>query len=81
MAKRVQYFDLTLNVDWDYDNAMDRKRIQLGTGTNRGGTGDGARPAVVLDRTYVTNLVNQRAHTVRSPTAHREAETAKAHRG
>lgn len=36
-GQRVQYFDLTLNVDWDYDNAMDRKRIQLGTGANRGG--------------------------------------------
>jgi len=63
-GQRVQYFDLTLNVDWDYDNAMDRKRIQLGTGTNRGGTGDGARPAVVLDRAYVTNLVNQTARTL-----------------
>jgi len=35
-GQRVQYFDLTLNVDWDYDNATDPKRIQLGTGANRG---------------------------------------------
>jgi hypothetical protein len=28
-GQRVQYFDLTLNVDWDYDDAMDPKRIQL----------------------------------------------------
>lgn len=63
-GQRVQYFDLTLNVDWDYDNASDPKRIQLGTGANRGGTGDGARPAVVLDRAYVTNLVNQTARTL-----------------
>ncbi len=63
-GQRVQYFDLTLNVDWDYDNATDPKRIQLGTGANRGGTGDGARPAVVLDRAYVTNLVNQTARTL-----------------
>lgn len=64
-GQRVQYFDLTLNVDWDYDNAMDPKRIQLGTGANRGGgNNDGARPAVVLDRTYITNLVNQTARTL-----------------
>lgn len=36
-GQRVQYFDLTLNVDWDYDKAVDPKRIQLGTGANRGG--------------------------------------------
>lgn len=64
-GQRVQYFDLTLNVDWDYDNANDPKRIQLGTGANRGGgDSEGARPAVVLDRAYVTNLVNQTARTL-----------------
>lgn len=64
-GQRVQYFDLTLNVDWDYDNANDPKRIQLGTGANRGGgDSEGARPAVVLDRTYITNLVNQTARTL-----------------
>jgi len=63
-GQRVQYFDLTLNVDWDYDNAMDPKRIQLGTGANRGGDSEGARPAVVLNRAYVTNLVNQTARTL-----------------
>lgn len=64
-GQRVQYFDLTLNVDWDYDNASDPKRIQLGTGANRGGgDSEGARPAVVLDRAYVTNLVNQTARTL-----------------
>lgn len=64
-GQRVQYFDLTLNVDWDYDNASDPKRIQLGTGANRGGgDSEGARAAVVLDRAYVTNLVNQTARTL-----------------
>lgn len=62
--QRVQFFDLTLNVDWDYDDASDPKRTQLGTGDNRGGTGPNARPAVVLDRAYITNLVNQTARTL-----------------
>lgn len=57
---RVQYFDLTLNVDWDYDNANDPKRIQLGTGSNRGG----GRPERVLDRQYIEDLVKQTARTL-----------------
>jgi len=59
-GQRVQFFDLTINVDWDYDDANDPKRIQLGTGNNRGG----GRPATVLDRTYIQNLVEQTARTL-----------------
>lgn len=59
-GKSVQYFDLTLNVDWDYDNAADPKRIQLGTGANRGA----GRPEVVLNRDYIIDLVNQTARTL-----------------
>lgn len=59
-GQKVQYFDLTLNVDWDYDNPNDPKRVQLGTGSNRGG----GRPATVLDRTYIQNLVEQTARTL-----------------
>lgn len=59
-GQRVQFFDLTINVDWDYDDANDPKRVQLGTGSNRGG----GRPATVLDRTYIQNLVEQTARTL-----------------
>ena len=59
-GQRVQFFDLTVNVDWDYDDANDPKRVQLGTGSNRGG----GRPATVLDRIYIQNLVEQTARTL-----------------
>lgn len=61
--KNVQYVDLTLNVDWDYDNSSDPKFIQLGTGTNRGSDGIGGA-GVQLDRKYIEDLIKQTGRTL-----------------
>ena len=59
--KKVQYVDLTLNVDWDYDNPDDPKYVQLGTGNNPSATG---KPAVNLDRKYIEELIRQTGRTL-----------------
>jgi len=57
--KNVQYVDLTLNVDWDYDQVV----FQLGTGSNRGVDGIGG-DGVKLDRKYIEDLIKQTGRTL-----------------